>query len=56
MGSSKITWLFAGIGGAIGGYIPLLWGSSYFSFPSLLFNTLGAFAGVWTAVNMILYG
>ncbi len=35
------------IGGTAGGYIPLLWGASYFSFSSIIFNAVGAVIGIW---------
>lgn len=40
------------IGGAIGGYVPLLWGASYFSFSSIIFNAIGASVGVWVGFKM----
>ncbi len=52
MNSGIITWMMAGLGGFLGGYIPLLWGANYFSFSSLFFNTLGALLGLWVGFKM----
>lgn len=48
----KITTLFMVIGGAVGGYVPMLWGAGYFSFSSLLFSALGAIAGIYLAFKL----
>jgi len=40
------------VGGIIGGYIPLIWGSSYFSFSSIIFNAIGALVGIWVAFRI----
>jgi uncharacterized membrane protein YeaQ/YmgE (transglycosylase-associated protein family) len=40
------------VGGAIGGYVPLLWGENYFSFASIIFNALGAILGIWIAFKL----
>lgn len=34
------------IGSVIGGYIPILWGDSFFSFASILTSGVGAIAGI----------
>jgi hypothetical protein len=52
MESKRIIWLFAIIGGGVGGYLPLLWGGSLFSFSSLIFNTLGAVLGIWVGFKL----
>jgi len=52
MQSKRITTLFMIIGGYIGGYIPALWGAAGFTFSSLIFNALGAAAGVWVAFKI----
>jgi len=41
-----------GIGSFIGGYIPLLWGSSIFSFSSVLFGAIGAGLGVYAGFKL----
>jgi len=35
-----------------GGYLPVVWGDSGFSFSSILFGVLGGFAGVWIGVRL----
>lgn len=35
------------VGSAIGGYIPLMWGGSLFSFSSVLLTAVGGLAGVF---------
>jgi hypothetical protein len=40
-----MTGLF--VGSIIGGYVPLLWGGSVFSFSSIILSAIGAFAGIW---------
>ncbi|MFA6193360.1 MAG: hypothetical protein WC726_00655 [Parcubacteria group bacterium] len=35
------------LGSIIGGYVPLLWGGSIFSFSSISLSAIGAFAGIW---------
>lgn len=52
METKKIIWLFTIIGGTIGGYIPSLWGSGYFSFSSVIFNALGALVGIWIGFKL----
>lgn len=52
MDSKKLTYLFMFIGGTAGGYIPYLWGASYFSFYSIFFNALGALVGIWLAFKL----
>jgi len=47
MDSKRAIWLSAIIGGAIGGYVPVLWGAGYFSFATILFNAIGAIIGIW---------
>jgi len=40
------------IGGTIGGYIPALWGAGLFSFSSILFNAIGAIAGIYVGFKL----
>ncbi len=51
MGRSVIG-LCAGVGLFLGGYIPELWGSSAFSFTSLLSSLVGGAAGIWLGVRL----
>jgi hypothetical protein len=43
----KLIWLFITIGGAIGGYIPVLLGADGFSGWSILGTAVGSFTGIW---------
>lgn len=52
MESKRIIWLFAILGGWIGGYIPLLWGVEHFSFSIILFHTVGAIIGIWIGFKL----
>jgi hypothetical protein len=40
------------IGGAVGAYIPLLWGGSVFSFSSVIFSGLGGIGGIWLGYKL----
>lgn len=40
------------LGGAIGSYIPVLFGQDMFSLASLLGGTLGSFAGLWAGYKL----
>jgi hypothetical protein len=51
MGRSVIG-LCAGFGGAVGGYVPSLWGAGSFSLASIVFGVAGAVAGVWLGVRL----
>jgi predicted MFS family arabinose efflux permease len=53
MGSaSRTIWFGIFIGSAIGGLIPELWGASAFSYSSVLFSGIGAFAGLWIGLKV----
>jgi len=52
MNSKKIIWLLSGVGGYLGGYVPLLWGGEYFSFSSILLGAVGAILGIWVGFKM----
>jgi uncharacterized membrane protein YeaQ/YmgE (transglycosylase-associated protein family) len=43
----RLIWVGAAVGGTIGGYVPLLWGGSAFSFSSILFSAIGSIIGIW---------
>lgn len=40
------------IGSAIGGYIPALWGDTFFSMTSVLLTAVGGFAGIWVGYQI----
>lgn len=43
------------VGSFLGGLIPLLWGAGMFSFSSIIFNAIGAIAGLYIAFKMSNY-
>lgn len=47
MESKRMTYLGMFVGGAIGGYLPILMGASAFSFISILGNAIGAIIGIY---------
>jgi hypothetical protein len=49
----SVIGLCALFGMTVGGYIPVLWGSSSFSLSSLLFGALGGVAGIWFGVRLL---
>jgi hypothetical protein len=54
MGRSAIG-LCALVGTIVGGYVPVLWGSSAFSLTSLVFSAAAGAAGVWFGVRLSEY-
>lgn len=40
------------IGSAIGGYIPALWGDSFFSVWSVILTAVGGIAGIWIGFKL----
>lgn len=40
------------VGGTIGGFVPLLWGDSGFSFAGIFFNAVGAIIGIYVAFKI----
>jgi len=52
MASKKIVWLFVMIGSSLGSYIPLLWGSSFLSYSSVLLSGVGGLLGVWVGLKI----
>lgn len=48
----KIIWLFMIVGGALGGYTPLLWGGSAFSLSSVLLSAAGGILGIWVGFKL----
>jgi hypothetical protein len=55
MNSKSIIWICMSIGSAAGSYIPLLWGSDYFSFSSVFFTAVGGILGVWVGYRINTY-
>jgi hypothetical protein len=52
MDRSKLIWLGVFVGGAVGSYIPALWGSSLLSISSILLSGLGSIVGIWVAFKI----
>lgn len=47
MSKKSMVWLCVGFFSIVGGYIPILFGSSLFSYSSMLGNTIGGLIGIW---------
>ncbi|HZP55872.1 MAG TPA: hypothetical protein VFB03_03860 [Candidatus Saccharimonadales bacterium] len=45
--SKSLLWLLIGVGGTVGGFVPTLFGASYFSMWGILASGIGAFAGIY---------
>jgi len=46
MSQKTFIWIGLFLGSAIGGYVPVLWGGSIFSFSSILLSAVGAIFGI----------
>ena len=46
MDSKKLIWLGMVVGTSLGGYLPLIWGGSAFSFSSIFLGAVGGFVGI----------
>ena len=40
-------WTFISVGSAVGGWLPSLWGASYFSLQSIFLGMVGSLLGIW---------
>lgn len=47
MSRKKIIYIFMGIGSALGGYAPMLWGDNLFSMTSVFLTALGGILGIY---------
>jgi hypothetical protein len=45
--NKSMVWIGASIGGAIGGYIPALWGDNFLSLWSVILSTVGGLLGIY---------
>lgn len=52
MDAKRTIWLLMFVGGFVGGYIPMLWGSSGFSFATIFGNAIGALIGIWLGFKL----
>ena len=48
----SLIWVGAFVGGAIGGYVPVLFGASVFSASSIIFATMGGVVGIWAGYEL----
>lgn len=51
----KLIWLGMFAGSIVGGYLPVLFGASLFSFSSLFGNGIGAIVGIIIAYKLATY-
>ena len=47
-----LVYLLIFVGGAIGSYIPALFGQDMFSLASIIGGAIGSIAGIWAAVKL----
>lgn len=52
MDSKKIIWLGMTIGLFLGGFLPVLWGASEFSFSSVIFSAIGGIVGIYIGFKL----
>lgn len=52
METKQLIWIGMVVGSAVGGYLPLLWGSSLFSFSSIVLTAVGGIAGIWAGYKL----
>jgi hypothetical protein len=52
MNPKTLIWINIGIFSTLGGFIPLLWGESLFSFSGLIFNSIGGLFGIWVGYRI----
>jgi len=48
----KVVYIFVGIGGTVGGYLPVIFGASAFSGWSIVGSTIGGIIGIVLAVKI----
>jgi len=52
MDSKKLIYLTLTIGLFAGGYLPLIWGGSTFSFSSIFLSAVGGIAGIYVGFKL----
>lgn len=52
MGTKPMILLFMFIGSTLGGFVPMLWGDSAFSFTGIFFDAVGAIVGIWIGYRL----
>lgn len=48
----KLIWLGLAVGSAVGGYIPMMWGSPAFSMSSVFLSAVGGIFGIWLGYRL----
>jgi predicted MFS family arabinose efflux permease len=49
MNTRALIWIGMTIGSTLGGFIPNLWGTSFFSLAGLVWSGIGGLFGIWIA-------
>jgi hypothetical protein len=52
MDRKTTIWIGLFVGSMIGGYIPMLWGGSLFSFSSIFLTAVGGLVGIWAGFKI----
>ena len=47
MNRKILIWIGLSVGSMVGSYVPMLWGSGFFSFSSVLGSAVGGSLGIW---------
>ena len=55
MNSKSVIWIGMTVGSAVGGYLPMIWGGSLFSFTSIILTAIGGFAGIYVGFKLSNY-
>ncbi|MBI4127868.1 MAG: hypothetical protein HY459_02225 [Parcubacteria group bacterium] len=55
MSSKAIIWIGVIVGSYLGGFLPTLWGTTAFSFATLIGNAIGGLLGLWVAYKVVNY-
>lgn len=52
MESKKLIYFGMIVGSVVGGYLPIVWGGSAFSFSSVILSAIGGIAGIFIAFKL----
>ncbi len=52
MNSKSLIWIFMFVGSAIGGFIPTLWGDSFFGMWSVILTAAGGIFGIYVGFKL----
>ncbi|MEI6042628.1 MAG: hypothetical protein WCQ00_03645 [bacterium] len=52
MSRKTLIYIFMVVGSTAGGYLPLLWGDSFFSMTSVVLTAVGGFLGIYLAYKL----